>query len=601
MTASYSTDYLLSVLRHHAMVTEDQAREVVAREGTIAARLRHRQREERGFDGDVTPAEVIAAMGFRSPDGKVLDEDRIMEMFATSIGYPYHKIDSLKLDSSLITGFLPRRFSKKYVVLPLQRAGNRLTVAVDNPFNLKLFDDLRATTGMDIDLVVSSKSDILRTITDLYGFRSSVKQAAVGSDFSHDLGNLEQLVRLKSEDEIEASDSYIVNAVEYLLRYAFDQRASDIHIEPKREHTLVRMRIDGVLHNVHKIPKTVHPAIVSRIKTMARMDIAERRRPQDGRIRTKNDSGEVELRISTMPVAFGEKVVMRIFDPRLLMQSMEQMGLYGRELALLKSFVARPHGIILVTGPTGSGKTTTLYSALRMRATADVNCTTIEDPIEMVVEEFNQTAVNPKAGLTFASALRTLLRQDPDIIMVGEIRDMETASNAVQAALTGHLVMSTLHTNDSASAVSRLVDLGIEPFLVGTTLLAVVAQRLVRKVCPGCTTERLLTQDECTALRMVVADGEVPQIRVREGAGCAMCRGTGLRGRTGIYEVMPVTQTIRELINKRSDGPKILRACRTEGMMTLRECAIRKMVDGVTTFDEILRVTADAADFDPVP
>ena len=594
MAAGYTVSYLLDVLLGAEMLTEDQAAEIRVKSPSMVARLERVQRNARGLDADVTPAEIVAGFGVKRPDGKLLDEDRITEALADELGYPYQKIDSLTIDHELVTTSLPRRFAKKYVVLPLKREGQVLTVAVDNPFNLRLVDDLRATTGMDARLVLSSKSDILQTITEIFGFRSSVDRAAAEAGTDYDLGNLEQLFRLKSEEEIEASDRHIVNAVEYLLRYAFDQRASDIHIEPKREHSLVRMRIDGVLHSVHKMPKTVHPAVVSRIKTMARLDIAEKRRPQDGRLKTDYGEREVEIRISTMPVAFGEKAVLRIFDPQILLQSLEHMGFYPKELALFRSFVERPHGIILVTGPTGSGKTTTLYSALKYRATEDVNVTTIEDPIEMVIEEFNQTAVHLRAGITFASALRTVLRQDPDIIMVGEIRDPETAQYAIQAALTGHLVMTTMHTNDTAASISRLIDLGVEPFLAGSCLVAVVAQRLVRRVCPGCRTERLLTRDECSALRMVLPDGESPEIEVCYGTGCHICRGTGLRGRVGIYEIMPVTDSIRRLINERADGPKILREARREGMVTLRECAIRRMVDGLTTFDEVLRVTTES-------
>ena len=561
----------------------------------MEVRLR-RQAETRGIGADITPAEIVAGFGFRALDGRLLDEDRVVQELAEALGYPYEKIDSLNIDHDLVATSLPRRFAKKYVVLPLKREGMVLTVAVDNPFNLKLVDDLRKTTGMDPRLVLSPKNDILKTITEIFGFRTSVDQAAEESTPAYDFGNLEQLVRLKSEDEIEASDHHIINAVEYLLRYAFDQRASDIHVEPKRQHSLVRMRIDGVLHAVHKMPKSVHPAVVSRIKTMCRLDIAEKRRPQDGRLKTDYGDREVEIRVSTMPVAFGEKVVLRVFDPQILMQSLTEMGLYAKELALFKSFVDRPHGIILVTGPTGSGKTTTLYSALRYRATPQVNVTTIEDPIEMVIEDFNQTAVNPRAGITFASALRTLLRQDPDVIMVGEIRDAETARYAIQAALTGHLVMSTLHTNDTAATISRLIDLGIEPFLVGTSLTAIVAQRLVRRVCPGCRTARPLTRDEAKALRIVMPNGDAPEIDVWYGEGCHLCRNTGLRGRVGVYEILPVTDAVRQLINEQSSGPKIMRIARAEGMQTLRECAIRRMIDGETTFDEVLRVTSDASE-----
>ncbi|MFT7622912.1 MAG: general secretion pathway protein E [Myxococcota bacterium] len=595
MSAGYTVDYLLDVLVDRKVVAPEQSGELRVKAPAMTTRLRHAQRD-RGFGMDITPAEVVAAFGIRAVDGRLLDEDRVMQELAAALGYPYKKIDSLKIDHGLVTTSLPRRFAKKYVVLPLEREGRVLTVAVDNPFNLKLVDDLRATTSMEARLVLASKSDILRTITEIFGFRSSVSRAAQTLGADYDLGNLERLVTLSSEDEIEASDRHIVNAVEYLLRYAFDQGASDIHIEPKREHSLVRMRIDGVLHAVHKMPKTVHPAVTSRIKTMGRLDIAEKRRPQDGRLKTDWGDREVEIRISTMPVAFGEKVVLRVFDPEILMQSLDDLGLHTKELALFQSFVERPHGIILVTGPTGSGKTTTLYSALKHRATEEVNCTTIEDPIEMVIEEFNQTEVNVKVGITFAAALRTVLRQDPDIIMVGEVRDSETAQYAVQAALTGHLVMTTLHTNDTAGSISRMVDLGVEPFLLGSSLTAIVAQRLLRKVCSGCRTTRLLNRDQLRVLNMVMPNGDIPEISAAMGTGCHICRGTGLKGRIGIYEILPVTDEIRALINEQADGPKIMRAARDHGMQTLREAAIRKMVEGMTSFEEVLRVTSAASE-----
>jgi general secretion pathway protein E len=592
-TTAYTIEALLGHLTDKGVLSDEQSQEIQSKAPSLRTKL---GRTGIGENDDVSPAEIIGAIGLRTSDDKILDEDRVMSVFADAVGKRYHKIDPVKLNSRFVTSLLPRRFAIKYHVLPLFQEGNTLTLAIDNPFNLQLVDELKATTGKEIELVVSARTDILKVITDIYGFRSSVKKAAIQADIGPDIGNLEQLVRLQSQEEIEASDLPIVNAVEYMLRYAFDQRASDIHIEPKREHSLMRMRIDGVLHDVHRIPKNVHPAIVSRIKTLSRMDIAEKRRPQDGRLKTDYGDREVEIRISTMPVAFGEKAVLRIFDPEILMQPIESLGFYPKEMALFRSFVNRPHGIILVTGPTGSGKTTTLYSALRARATEEVNCATIEDPIEMVIEEFNQTAVNVRAGITFASALRTILRQDPDVIMVGEVRDQETARNAVQAAMTGHLVMTTLHTNDTASSVTRMIDLGIEPFLVGSTIAAVVAQRLVRRLCAGCRTTRKLSRDECTVLGMVLRDGESPSIEVGYGEGCALCRGTGLRGRIGVYEVMPITETIRQLIVERADGYKILRAARNDGMMTLRECAIRHMMDGLTSFEEVLRVTVDPSD-----
>ncbi len=592
MSIAYNVEYLSQLLVDSGAMEADQRSEVLIRADAMSARLK-KQAERDGLSLNITPAEVIAAFSLRTEENRRLDEDRIMREMAQALGYPYQKIDSLRIDHDLVKTALPRRFSKKHVVLPLEKSGNTLTCAVDNPFNIKLVDDLQALNGLDIRLVLSAKTDILKTITEILGFRDSVDRASQKHDPGYDLLNLERLVKLRNENEIEASDKHVVNAVEYLLRYAFDQRASDLHIEPKREYSLVRMRIDGVLHSVHKMPRSIHPPVISRIKGMARLDIAERRRPQDGRLKTKHGSREVELRISTMPVAFGEKIVIRIFDPEMLLQPLENIGFFSRELALFRNFVARPHGIILVTGPTGSGKTTTLYSALKMRATAEVNVITIEDPVEMVLEEFNQVSVNVKAGVTFASALRTALRQDPDVVMVGEIRDQETANNAVQAALTGHLVMSTLHTNDAPSAINRLIDLGVEPFLVGTTLTAVVGQRLLRRVCNGCKQERKLTRDECSALKMVMPQGETPDITVSYGEGCNLCRGKGLRGRIGVYEVMPVSDAIRQAINQRSDGTDILRIARKEGMLTLREGAIRHMLNGDTTFDEVLRVTAD--------
>lgn len=376
--------------------------------------------------------------------------------------------------------------------------------------------------------------------------------------------------------------------MEYLLHYAYSQRASDIHIEPKRDFSLIRFRIDGILHNIHRIPKAVHPAIVSRIKTLSRMDIAEKRRPQDGRIKTEHEGKEVELRISTLPIAFGEKAVMRIFDPAVLMQDIEDLGFFQRETELFKSFIANSNGLMLVTGPTGSGKTTTLYSALKMLSTSEVNITTIEDPIEMVYERFNQTAVHPQIGLTFASSLRTILRQDPDIIMVGEIRDLETAENAIQSALTGHLVLSTLHTNDAPSAITRLIDLGVQPFLINATLLGVVAQRLVRKVCPNCIEQYNLSKDECYVLG--VNYEKVKQYVVSIGRGCPQCRGTGYFGRTGIFEIMEMTEKIREAVDAKATPVQIKKIAKSNGMNTLRESAIKKLLKGVTTFDEVIRV-----------
>ncbi len=391
---------------------------------------------------------------------------------------------------------------------------------------------------------------------------------------------------MKGQQEIEGTDKHVVSAVDFLLNYAFDQHASDIHIEPKRETSLIRFRIDGVMHNIHAIPKPLHAPIVSRIKMLSRLDLAEKRRPQDGRIKTNFNNKDIELRVSTVPVAFGEKVVIRVFDPDILLQDLDSMGFYPRELTLYNSFLRRPNGIILVTGPTGSGKTTTLYSSLRALSSPEVNIITVEDPIEMVMEEFNQIGVQNAIGVGFDSILRNILRQDPDVIMIGEIRDRETAENAVQAALTGHLVLSTLHTNDSASTIVRLIDLGVPPFLISATLLGIVAQRLVRKICPHCKKIRNLSQEEYRYLQL-----PEKSYAVWEGEGCKECRGTGYKGRTGIFEVLDMNDRIKSIITASVELSDLLAAAQENGLESLRQVAVRKMLEGVTTYEEVVAIT----------
>jgi general secretion pathway protein E len=521
--------------------------------------------------------------------GAPLGEHEIARAIAADAKLPHVRIDTLSLNADLIESKVSRPFARRHRMIPLEMTGGRLKVACANPYDIEGIDSFRRIAGRDIDLVVASEPDVLRAITEFYGLRHSVKRAERDLSAGIDLGNLEQLVRMKSESEIESSDQHVVNAVEFMLQHAFESRASDIHVEPKRESSLIRFRIDGVLHDIQKMPKIVHQAVVSRIKTMSRLDIAEKRRPQDGRVKTTRGGRDVELRVSTLPVGFGEKVVMRIFDPEVLLQDLTGLGFYPDELQHFNDFITRPHGIVLVTGPTGSGKTTTLYSALKTIATREINVTTIEDPIEMVYEEFNQTSVQTKVGITFASALRHILRQDPDVIMVGEIRDGETAQYAIQAALTGHLVFSTLHTNDASSSISRLVDLGVERFLISSTLVGTMAQRLVRRICPHCLTERHLNPDEVATLRLAVPPGK--RIKVKEGAGCFECRSTGYIGRTGIFEILPVDDTIKNLVLQGADAPEIKREAVKNGMRTLRQSALRKLAEGSTTFEEVVRVT----------
>ena len=539
----------------------------------------------------VSMIDIIESLKITSPksSGKIITAEIIMMAVAKHLMLPFLKIDPLKLDYEIVTQIISRPYAIKHQIVPIALSDNTLTVATADPFDKEAIDWIERVTGYKIEVAVTTKTDIMKIITEFYGFKSAITSAGKDVDTQTDLGNLEQYVKLKSITELEATDQHIVNAVEYLLHYAYSSKASDIHIEPKRDFSLIRFRIDGILHNIHKIPKAVHAPIISRIKMLARMDITEKRRPQDGRIKTAHEGKEVELRISSIPVAFGEKVVMRIFDPVILMQNVEELGILDKDMQQIKSFIANTNGIILVTGPTGSGKTTTLYSLLKVLSTSEVNVFTIEDPIEMVYEGFNQTAVHPQIDFTFANCLKMLLRQDPDIIMVGEIRDLETAENAIQAALTGHLVLSTLHTNDAPGAITRLIDLGVEPFLISATLLGVIAQRLVRKVCPNCKEEYNLTKDECYILK--VDYEKVKNYKVSLGRGCDICRGTGYLGRTGVFEVMEMTEKVREEVHEKASPLSIKKISIGQGMNTLRENAIKKLLKGITTVDEVIRVT----------
>jgi len=581
--------YLGELLHNAGFIDDKQRAEVdnVDRQ----ARLQARGKGQRS-DDDVSPFKALAAMNLTDATGSGtrIDDFLLARLIAEDARLHFFKIDPLKLDMEMIESKISRPFARKHRMVPVSIKDGKLIVAVVNPFDTVAIDSYRELTRQDFEVVVSADSDVMSVINEQYGFRASVTKA--GRDLARgsiDLSNLEQFVKLKSGAEIEASDQHIVNAVDFLLQHAYESRASDIHIEPKRENAMIRFRIDGVLHEIQRVPRLVNLAITSRLKTMCRMDIAEKRRPQDGRIKTEHDGKEIELRVSTLPTAFGEKMVMRIFDPDVLLRDLSGLGFYDDEMSTFADWIKRPHGIILVTGPTGSGKTVTLYSALKSLASPEINITTIEDPIEMVHDDFNQTAVQTKIGVTFPSALRTILRQDPDIIMVGEIRDGETAQNAVQAALTGHLVFSTLHTNDSATSVTRLVDLGIEKFLISSTLIGAMAQRLVRKICEDCKRNRPLTVEEAAMLNLQAPAGK--RIIVKEGAGCIRCRNTGYFGRTGIFEILTIDNAIRDLIDRGEDFLKIKETAMKRGMRTLRQSALRKLAEGITSFEEVVRVT----------
>jgi general secretion pathway protein E len=592
-------DMLLALLREAGAIDDVAMRDILQREETLRAKFIRDKFGPQGLrthrDYVVFPGELVESARIPHPkvQGRVIDEDVVAQLLSQATGVPYKKIDPLELDMNVVTTSLNKGFARRHNLLPLKRAGNVLTVAVCDPYDTHPLEELARHTGLEVQTVVSAKRDIVNVTSQVYGFRQAVSGAAQDAATGTNLSNLEQLVRVRSSEEIDPGDQKIVAAVEFLLNAAFDQRASDIHIEPKREASRLRLRIDGVLHDIGEIPSAVHPAVAARVKILARMDIAEKRRPQDGRIKTQRGEREIELRVSSLPTAFGEKIVIRIFDPQVLLADLIDLGFTAKEREMYERWIQRPHGLVLVTGPTGSGKTTTLYSTLKYLAAPDVNIVTVEDPIEMVFEPLNQVAVQPKIDVTFASVLRTILRQDPDIIMVGEVRDAETASMTVQSALTGHLVFSTLHTNDTASSVARLIELEVEPFLLSSTLAGVLAQRLLRKVCSECATETVLSEEQIQALGIPVQPGETRRLPVKVGEGCVRCRNTGLYGRTGAFEMLDVTPKLRRLIHEGKDSKELMKASVADGMITLRQSAIRKLAQGVTTFEEVFRMTGE--------
>jgi len=592
-----SGDNVCKVLQKFGLITEPQKKDILSKQGRLTAKLEQiramRQSPGKGrISNPVTIIDVVSSLELSRADdsAKILDEETIFQALAKFWKIPFKKIDPLKLDLNLVTTTIPHTFARKHLVLPIAKNEGYLTVATPDPFNVEVMQDIAQVTQQKIKPVFSTKTDIIKLINEFFGFKRSI--VAAEHQFAMptvDLGNLEQYVRLRSSDELPSNDQHIVNAVDHLFSYAFDQRSSDVHIEPKREKSTVRLRIDGTLHTVYELPKNVHSAIVSRIKNLARLDMAEKRRPQDGRIKMEKGGVEAEIRVSSVPVAFGEKLVMRIMDPDILFQQLETLGFTSMDLIRYQQFINMPHGIVLVCGPTGSGKSTTLYSTLRYLSSPDINITTVEDPIEMVHEEFNQIAVQPVIGITFASILRNILRQDPDIIMIGEMRDLDTAENAIQAALTGHLVLSTLHTNDAPSSVTRLLDLGVPSFLIQATVAGILAQRLVRRICPDCKEPFEMEAAELTAMGLDI--GKEGPVELHRGKGCLKCRGTGYRGRTGAFEVLPITEAIRKHITAECDVEALRDMARKEGMVTLRENAIKKLLEGRTTYQEVLRVT----------
>ena len=536
--------------------------------------------------------ELIAEQSFkdlRKPE-RVLDLDLLTAWLSARSGLPVVRIDPLKVNVPRVTQVMSYAFAQRHNLLVIDVREDEVLVGTAQPFATEWFATLEQTVKpRRITLVVADPADITRYQLEFYTMARSVAKAIEAGITTTRVSNFEQLLELGQLKSPDANDAHIVNIVDWLLQYAFDQRASDIHIEPRRELGHVRFRIDGVLHNVYELPALVTAAVTSRLKILGRMDVAEKRRPQDGRIKTKSPEGnEVELRLSTLPTAFGEKLVMRIFDPDVLLRSFRELGLQGEDETRWRGMIGSPNGIVLVTGPTGSGKTTTLYSSLKQLATPEVNVCTVEDPMEMVEPSFNQMQVQQNIDLTFANGLRSLLRQDPDIIMVGEIRDLETAEMAIQAALTGHLVISTLHTNDAPSAITRLLELGVPPYLIKATLLGVMAQRLVRTLCPLCK-EREVPDKEAWDLLTRPYRGKAPE-HVYAPRGCLECRDTGYRGRIGIYELVTMSEATRELVTSSADLEQIRRQGMKEGMRPLRVAGAQKVAAGVTTIAEVLRV-----------
>ncbi len=539
------------------------------------------------------PLEIVAERELDDPKraGKKLDLETLTLWLCEQANQKYFRIDPLKVNVNKTTEVMSYAFAQRHNILAVDVRDDEVVIASGQPY-MSSWEGMLSQTlrGRRIQRVITNPADLSRYMLEFYTMARSVAKASDAGLEVSSVTNFEQMLELGAMKSPDANDAHIVNIVDWLLQYAFDQRASDIHIEPRREKGHVRFRIDGVMHPVYELPAAVNAAVTSRLKILGRMDVAEKRRPQDGRIKTKSqDDGEVELRLSTLPTAFGEKMVMRIFDPDVLLRSFQELGLTGEDHTRWQSMVRASNGIVLVTGPTGSGKTTTLYSTLKQLATPEVNVCTIEDPIEMVEASFNQMQVQQNIKLSFASGVRALLRQDPDIIMVGEIRDLETAEMAIQAALTGHLVISTLHTNDAPTAVTRLLDLGVAPYLIKATVLGIMAQRLVRTLCPHC---KVPEDTDVEAWNLLTKPFKArPPKQTQRAVGCLECRGTGYMGRMGIYEILPLTENVANLVRADTDIGELRREGMKGGMRTLRLSGAQKVGAGLTTIAEVLRVS----------
>lgn len=572
------TQWCLEQLLHDGMISEKDR---------LLVQTTSRQKDQLKWH----PLQWIAHFNLRnvSPPHQQLTLKLLCQWLADKAGVPFFVIDPLKVDVQRLTQVMSQEFALKNNILAVEVHDDKVLIGTDQPF----FDEWKHSLKQNlkhknIEMVFLNPEQLQRYLPEYYQVSKAVSSSQKSGIYRDPTGSVEALLQLGDTQNPDANDQHIVKLVDWILQFAFEQGASDIHLEPRKENANIRFRIDGVLHTIYNMPANTLLAVIARIKTLGRLNIAEKRKPQDGRLKTRTPKGqETELRISTLPTAFGEKMVMRIFDPDVLVRSFQQLGFSERLLSQWNQLTKNSHGIILVTGPTGSGKTTTLYSSLKQLATEQVNVCTIEDPIEMIEPSFNQMQVNPAIDLTFAEGVRALMRQDPDIIMVGEIRDQDTANMAIQAALTGHLVLSTLHTNDAPSSLTRLHDLGVQPFLTAATILGVLAQRLVRQLC-SCKQETEVSDDEWKHLTYGYRVKK--PAKIYKAVGCEHCRMTGYKGRIGLYEFMPVSLELKHLIGSGANANELRQQVQKEGVEPLRIAGLRQIVAGKTTVEEVLRV-----------
>jgi general secretion pathway protein E len=568
---------LVEWLSHDGIITPAEAERTIARCSAGASAQ--------------PPLQRLSVVGMaRASDGATLTLDALSEWLASHLGMDFLRIDPLKVDVGKVADAMSAAYAERHKVLPVLVSPTEVVVATAEPGLTDWVPEVERQSKRSVRLVVANPLDIKRYTTEFFALARSVRAATKAGAVAQ--ASFEQLVELgRSNRQLDANDQGVVQVVDWLWQYAFDQRASDIHLEPRREQGVIRFRIDGVLHPVYQVPTPVLAAMTARIKLLGRMDVVEKRRPQDGRIKTKGPRGdEVEMRLSTLPTAFGEKMVMRIFDPDTTVKNLDALGFSVHDAKRWEALVKRAHGIILVTGPTGSGKSTTLYSTLKRLATEEVNVNTIEDPIEMIEPAFNQTQVQTHLDFDFAQGLRALMRQDPDILMVGEIRDLATADMAVQAALTGHLVFSTLHTNDAPSAIMRLMELGVPPYLINATVLGVLGQRLVRTLCPLCKAPDTVAEREVfdDVIKPWQASGNYAPYKP---VGCIDCRMTGFKGRMGLYELMVVSEAFKEKVNREPGMDALRRQAVVDGMRPLRVAGAMRVAEGLTTLEEVLSCT----------